>query len=70
MNTRSLQPIVFLLILTVFLPALFADWRVHPPTEFEEEVRIWASLKESGMDFSWSGRVNANHEAEGYGILE
>jgi hypothetical protein len=70
MNLRSLPPIGFLLILTVFLPAIFAEWRVHPATEFDEEVRIWASPKESGMDFSWSGRVNANHEAEGYGILE
>ena len=47
-----------------------ADWKVHPASEFEEEVRVWASDKERGLDFSWSGKVNGRHEAEGYGVLE
>jgi hypothetical protein len=47
-----------------------ADWKVHPASEFEEEVRVWASDKERGLDFSWSGKVNERHEAEGYGVLE
>ena len=47
-----------------------SDWKVHPATEFEEEVRVWTPSKESSLDFSWSGKVNARHEAEGYGVLE
>ena len=46
------------------------EWRVHPGDGYSEEVRVWASPKESGMDFSWSGKANARHEAEGHGILE
>ncbi len=47
-----------------------ADWKVHPATEFDQEVRVWASTKESNLDFSWSGEVNSGHEAEGDGVLE
>ena len=43
---------------------------MHPASEFDEEVRVWASEKERGLDFSWSGKVNARHEAEGNGVLE
>jgi hypothetical protein len=47
-----------------------AEWKVHPATEFDEEERVWASAKEKGLDFSWSGKLNSNHEVEGHGILE
>ena len=51
-------------------PWAHSEWKVHPASEFDEEVRVWASEKESGLDFSWSGKVNARHEAEGHGVLE
>jgi hypothetical protein len=47
-----------------------ADWKVHSGNDYSEEVRVWASSKESGTDFSWSGKTNAGHEVEGYGVLE
>ena len=37
-----------------------AEWKVHPATEFDEEERVWASAKEKGLDFSWSGKLNSN----------
>ena len=63
----------FLICLAAFVCACAsaqADWKVHPATEFDQEVRVWASAREKDLDFSWSGEVNARHEAEGYGILE
>ncbi len=54
----------------IFCILALADWKVHPASEFDSEVRVWASAKERDLDFSWSGKVNARHEAEGYGILE
>ena len=59
----------FVTFATASAPA-HADWKVQPATEFDEEVRVWATPKESDLDFSWSGKVNARHEAEGYGVLE
>ncbi|MGA7395438.1 MAG: hypothetical protein WBL40_10150 [Terrimicrobiaceae bacterium] len=52
------------------LESAHADWKMHPATEYDEEVRVWAAPKEMALDFSWSGKVNSRHEAEGYGILE
>jgi hypothetical protein len=69
-ESRRLHCFVFFMTFaTAFAPA-HADWKVHPATEFDEEVRVWATPKESGLDFWWSGKVNARHEAEGYGVLE
>jgi hypothetical protein len=65
-----------LLYITVVLGALAvsrtraqAEFRIMHPGE-DDEVRVWASPKEAGMDFNWSGGTNARHEAEGFGILE
>ena len=55
---------------TIFCSVALADWKVHPASEFDVEVRVWASAKEREADFSWSGKVNARHEAEGHGVLE
>ena len=55
---------------TIFCSLALADWKVHPASEFDVEVRVWASAKEREADFSWSGKVNARHEAEGHGVLE
>jgi hypothetical protein len=65
-----------LLYITVVLGALAisrtrtqAEFRIIHPGE-DDEVRVWASPKETGMDFNWSGGTNTRHEAEGFGILE
>ena len=66
MRISRLQPRVYFVILA----SIRAEWRVQPASEFDEEVRVWASERERGLDFSWSGKVNARHEAEGHGVLE
>jgi hypothetical protein len=70
MKTKHLPNylIRFVVLSAACIPA-YADWKVHPKSEFDKEVRVWASTKEGGVDFSWSGKVNARHEAEGYGVL-
>ena len=70
MKRNSLRlPVAFTALAIACGPAR-CEWRVKPGDGYSEEVRVWASTKESGMDFLWSGKVNARHEAEGYGILE
>jgi hypothetical protein len=34
----------------------------------EDVVKVWDSHPEVGLKFSWSGGVNAQHEAEGFGV--
>jgi hypothetical protein len=70
MKTRCLQFLISFIALAATCTSASADWQVHPATEFNEEERVWASAKEKGLDFSWSGKLNARHEAEGYGVLE
>ena len=69
LESRTLCRLIFLVAFAMAHAAVHADWKVDPATEFDEEVRVWATPKESGLDFSWSGRVNAHHEAEGHGVL-
>src|SRR5271165_353558 len=35
----------------------------------EDVVRVWDSHPELGLSFSWTGGLNAQHEAEGFGVL-
>jgi hypothetical protein len=70
MKTKSLQISIAFVALAAVCASARADWKVHPRDNYSEEVRVWAAPKESGLDFSWSGKVNARHEAEGYGVLE
>ncbi|HEU4678792.1 MAG TPA: hypothetical protein VFS35_04675 [Terrimicrobiaceae bacterium] len=70
MSLRYLRFAICLVNLAGVCFSAAADWKVHPASEFDEEVRVWASEKESDLDFSWSGGVNADHEAEGYGVLQ
>ena len=37
------------------LESAHADWKMHPATEYDEEVRVWAAPKEMALEFSWSG---------------
>jgi len=67
MKARHLQLISFVAFTLGSGPA-GADWVQHG--QGEDEVRVWASPKEAGMSFNWSGKTNARHEAEGVGILE
>ena len=66
---RLLYIIVVLVALAVCLTRAQAEFRIINPGK-DDEVRVWASPKEAGMDFNWSGGTNARHEAEGFGILE
>jgi hypothetical protein len=70
LQTRILQLSIGFVALVATCASARADWKVHPRNDYSEEVRVWASSVESGLDFSWSGKTNARHEAEGYGILE
>lgn len=70
MKTKHLRLLIALVAPAVACASARAGWMVHQKDEYSDEVRVWASPKESGLDFSWSGRVNARHEAEGYGTLE
>jgi hypothetical protein len=70
MKTKILQLSIGFVALVAACASARADWKVHPRNDYSEEVRVWASSKESGMDFSWSGKTNARHEAEGYGVLD
>jgi hypothetical protein len=70
MKIRRLQLLPSFVVLASACALVHADWKVHPATEFSKEERVWASAKEKGLDFSWSGSLNARHEAEGYGVLE
>ena len=70
MTIRRSQFLISFIALAGACASAYADWKVHPATEFNQEERVWASAKEKGLDFSWSGKVNARHEAEGYGVLE
>jgi hypothetical protein len=70
MKTKRLLYITVLLgTLAVSLTGAQAEFRIINPGK-DDEVRVWASPKEAGMDFNWSGKTNARHEAEGFGILE
>ncbi|HEY5704726.1 MAG TPA: hypothetical protein VIS96_04050 [Terrimicrobiaceae bacterium] len=70
MKIRRLHRLICFVTFAAAPAWVHADWKVHPATEFDEEVRVWSSSKESGLDFSWSGKTNARHEADGYGVLE
>ena len=70
MKNRLLQVLTTSIALVSACATARSDWAIHPASEFSEEERVWASAKEKGLDFSWSGRVNARHEAEGRGVLE
>jgi hypothetical protein len=45
-------------------------WAVNPKTEWSDEVRVWDSAPKPGLEFSWSGQVNARKEADGPGTLQ
>ena len=70
MKIRPLQVLTSFVTLVSACAVAHADWKVHPASEFSEEERVWASPKEKGLDFSWSGKLNVRHEAEGHGVLE
>ena len=70
MKIRHLQVLTSFIALASACALAHADWVIHPASEFSEEERVWASPKEKGLDFSWSGKLNARHEAEGRGVLE
>jgi hypothetical protein len=44
-------------------------WAVNPKTEWSDEVRVWDSALQLGLEFSWSGKVNPEKEADGPGTL-
>ena len=68
--TQLPHRLILLVALTIAGNSARADWKIKHPGEGPEEVRVWASPKEVGMDFNWSGRTNARREAEGFGVLE
>jgi hypothetical protein len=61
---------MLLVALTIAGNSTRAEWKTNQPGQGPDEVRVWASPKETGLDFHWSGKTNARHEAEGFGILE
>ena len=70
MKNRTFRLAIAFVALAVVCGFARGAWKVHLGDEYSEEVRVWATSQQSGMDFSWSGKVNARHEAEGYGVLE
>lgn len=70
MKTRSFLAVVAFIALAAMCPSAQGDWKVHPGDGYSQEVRVWTSSQQRDLDFWWSGKVNARHEAEGYGVLE